>query len=99
MLRFLINFAIALGCFAGVIVAIAAGVVLTTPDAHDIKGCITATMHNVPLCPGSTEYTSIKNISPYVRHAVIVSEDSAFYQHNGFDLHELQQSFDQNLKL
>ncbi len=98
MLRFLIYIALATACFVGVVVAVAGGIIITTPNASDIKGCITAKMHNVPLCPSSEAYVGIRNISPNVRHAVIVSEDSAFYQHNGFDLQELQNSFDENIK-
>jgi monofunctional glycosyltransferase len=98
MLRFLIHIGFALLCFVGVVVAVAGGIVITTPNANDIKGCITAKMYNVPLCPGSANYVPLRSISPNVRHAVIVSEDSAFYQHNGFDLQELQNSIDENLK-
>lgn len=98
MLRFLLYMGIFLGSLAGVVVAVASAIVLSTPDASNINECITATMYNVPLCPKSDRYVPLSRISPYVRHAVIVSEDSAFYQHNGLDLHELQQSFDENLK-
>ncbi len=55
-------------------------------------------VHNVRLCPNADTYVSLKHISPYVAHAVIVSEDGSFYSHEGFDWHEMQASFEQNLK-
>src|SRR5262245_19851832 len=35
-------------------------------------------------------------ISPNLRNAVIVAEDGAFFQHSGFDLHEIKDSAKRN---
>ncbi len=37
-------------------------------------------------------------ISQYLKDAVRISEDASFFQHNGFDLHEINQSLWVNLK-
>lgn len=68
------------------------------PSAAEIKGCLVTTMFNVELCPGSAQYVRLSQISNSVEQAVLISEDSAFFSHNGFDLAELQKSFEKNLK-
>lgn len=83
--------------FVLVIVLAIAGL-LTLPDVGVLEKCFTTTMYEVRLCPDSKDYVPIKNISPYVLHAVIAAEDGAFYSHKGFDWYEMQQSFETNLK-
>ena len=55
------------------------------PSEDDIKGCITTSMFEVELCPGSKNYVPLKNISRYMQNAVIITEDSSFFNHKGFD--------------
>ncbi len=55
-------------------------------------------MNKVNLCPNSSKYTPLKHISPNIRNAIIISEDVSFFAHKGFDLEELKQSFQKNLK-
>ncbi|MFA6955206.1 MAG: monofunctional biosynthetic peptidoglycan transglycosylase [Thermoanaerobaculia bacterium] len=43
-------------------------------------------------------WVSYERISPNLRRAVIVSEDSAFYEHEGVDVEELKKSFETNLE-
>lgn len=43
-------------------------------------------------------WVSYDRISPNLRRAVIVSEDSAFYDHEGVDVEELKKSFETNLE-
>jgi monofunctional biosynthetic peptidoglycan transglycosylase len=71
---------------------------LTLPDVGILEKCFTTSMYKVRLCPQSKDYVPLKNISPYVLHAVIAAEDGAFYSHKGFDWHEMQESFETNLK-
>jgi monofunctional biosynthetic peptidoglycan transglycosylase len=71
---------------------------LTTPRPTDIKGCLKTKMFEVDLCPTSPRYVKLKNISAYARNAVVVSEDAAFYGHQGFDWDELQNSFQKNME-
>jgi monofunctional biosynthetic peptidoglycan transglycosylase len=70
---------------------------LTLPDVGALSGCLTTTMYHVDLCPKSANYVKLDDISPYVLHAVIVSEDGSFYSHKGFDWHEMKESFTANL--
>ena len=55
------------------------------PGEAEIKGCLTTRMYQVFLCPGSKEYVPLKNISSYLQKTVILTEDSNFLNHNGFD--------------
>lgn len=68
------------------------------PSDKEIKGCLVTKMHNINLCPGSKAYVRISQISPFLRKAILISEDSAFYQHNGFDFQELEKSLKKNLE-
>jgi monofunctional biosynthetic peptidoglycan transglycosylase len=43
-------------------------------------------------------WVSLNAISPHLRNAVLVSEDSAFYDHHGVDWAEMKASFERNLK-
>lgn len=98
MPKFLLSVGIALISVVGLMVAIAGLIIFNIPRPNDIKGCLTTKMYKVRLCPGESGYVRLQNISPHLRNAVIVSEDAAFYGHNGFDFHELRQSFQTNLK-
>jgi monofunctional biosynthetic peptidoglycan transglycosylase len=68
------------------------------PDPERIKGCLTTTMYEVELCPKSPQYVPLSEVSSVMKDAVIVSEDGAFYQHSGFDWHEIQDSLKTSLK-
>lgn len=83
--------------FVLTLVFLVAGI-LTLPDVGVLEKCFTTTMYEVRLCADSKDYVPLKNISPYVLHAVIAAEDGAFYSHKGFDWHEMQASFETNLK-
>jgi len=41
-------------------------------------------------------WTSYKNISPHLRNAVLIAEDSAFFQHSGYDLEQIKESAKRN---
>ena len=66
------------------------------PSSQQIKGCMTTKMHKVNLCPGSKDYVPLKSISSYLQKAVILTEDSAFYQHHGFDWQQIEKSAREN---
>ena len=71
---------------------------LTLPDVGILEKCFTTSMYEVKLCPDGKDYVKLKSVSPFVIHAVIAAEDAAFYSHKGFDWHEMQESFETNLK-
>ncbi|WP_413612944.1 monofunctional biosynthetic peptidoglycan transglycosylase [Bdellovibrio sp. HCB-110] len=55
------------------------------PTEKDIKGCLTTRMYQVELCPGSKSYVPLKQISSTLQKTIILTEDSNFYNHSGFD--------------
>lgn len=68
------------------------------PSVKTIRGCIRTKLYEVELCPKSKEYVKLKDISPYVGKAIILTEDSSFYTHKGFDFAEIQKSLEKNLQ-
>lgn len=68
------------------------------PSREAIRGCMTTVLFEVELCPGGKDYAPLKKISKHLQQAVIVTEDSAFYDHRGFDFMEIQRSFEKNLE-
>lgn len=44
------------------------------------------------------QWVGLSRISPNLRRAVLVSEDSAFYDHAGIDLEQMKKSFEENLE-
>lgn len=44
------------------------------------------------------DWTAIKDISQYAKWAIIVSEDWAFYEHNGLDLFQIKKAIKQSIK-
>src|SRR5690606_7930523 len=96
--KFIVTTLIALICFVGVIASGIGIFLLTTPRPTNIRECFTTEMFKVHLCPTSPDYTKLRNISPYLRAAVIVSEDSNFYNHKGLDWFEIRESINRNLE-
>ncbi len=99
------NFFKTIGSFAifgiSIFMLIAIGliaVLMTLPNVDVLEKCFTTSMYEVKLCPESPQYVKLKSISPYMIHALIAAEDAAFYQHKGFDWHEMEASFETNLK-
>jgi monofunctional glycosyltransferase len=97
-----------IGVFASILMFLASGLtllaivgvatLLTLPDVRELERCFTTTMYEVYLCSTSDKYVKLREISPYLIHAVIVAEDGSFYSHDGFDWHEMEESFEQNMR-
>jgi monofunctional biosynthetic peptidoglycan transglycosylase len=64
------------------------------PTEAEIKGCIITSMFQVDLCPKSKNYVPLSQISKNMQNAVIITEDSSFYQHKGFDEEGIQKCFE-----
>jgi monofunctional biosynthetic peptidoglycan transglycosylase len=62
------------------------------PSEKEIRGCIVTKMYHVNLCPGSSSYSSLHSISPYLQKAVILTEDSNFWNHKGFDWEAIEKN-------
>jgi monofunctional biosynthetic peptidoglycan transglycosylase len=43
-------------------------------------------------------FIPLNQISPNLQHAVVAAEDARFYQHHGFDWHEIQLAADEDLE-
>jgi monofunctional biosynthetic peptidoglycan transglycosylase len=96
MFRFLTFSSVAIASVAGILACLVGLLFVTTPRPTDIRSCLTTKMFQVRLCPTDPGYVKLDAISPHLRHAVIVSEDGAFYDHHGFDFHELEESLRAN---
>lgn len=55
------------------------------PSEETIKGCFKTSMYGIDLCPTDKSYVKLKNISSKLQRAIVLTEDSGFYQHKGFD--------------
>jgi monofunctional biosynthetic peptidoglycan transglycosylase len=74
--------------------------IATLPDVASLKKTnptITSLMqqradeNNIAARP-IRAWTPYNNISPNLRNAVLIAEDSAFFQHNGYDIEEIKES-------
>lgn len=48
--------------------------------------------------PGTDDWVPLADISPYMQTAIVVCEDSRFFQHGGFDVKSIQDSIRNNLR-
>ena len=48
--------------------------------------------------PSNPNFTSLDNISPYIKNAILCTEDGGFFSHRGFIMEAFQQSIAQNIK-
>lgn len=55
------------------------------PTEKEIRGCLITRMYQVELCPTTKNYVPLKQISNYLQKTIILTEDSNFYNHKGFD--------------
>ncbi|HEX4923771.1 MAG TPA: biosynthetic peptidoglycan transglycosylase [Bdellovibrionales bacterium] len=78
--------------FTATVAIVAANIYYSIPTPETIKGCFVTKMHNVELCPKKGNYVPLSQISPHVRNAILVSEDTGFYSHKGFEFEELKES-------
>jgi len=68
------------------------------PTDEELKGCMTTRLYGVYLCPNSQNYVRLTQISNYMEKAVVLTEDSRFWQHHGFDFEEIEKSMKTNMK-
>lgn len=69
---------------------------VTMPNPKQITECMVTEMYKVDLCEKNGKYARINSISKYLKDVVVISEDSSFYHHNGFDWFEIQNSMREN---
>jgi monofunctional glycosyltransferase len=80
-------FAVLWSCAALILVAVRFIDPPTT--AVHIERRLQALMHGKPYHK-RYEFIPLSQISPNLQHAVIAAEDGRFYQHHGFDWHQIQ---------
>lgn len=68
------------------------------PNVKKLEHCLMTEMNRISLCPTSNSYATLDDISPYVKDAILISEDVGFYGHKGFDFDELIESFKTNIQ-
>lgn len=68
------------------------------PNIKKLEHCMITEMNRVTLCTSSPNYATLDQIAPYVKDAILISEDVGFYNHNGFDFDELIESFKTNIQ-
>ncbi len=71
--------------------------VINIPDVEVVRGCFKTSMFGVDLCSQSPNYVPLKEVSPILVQAIVLSEDASFYAHNGFDWFEIQSAFNRVL--
>lgn len=69
-----------------------------TQTIDDPKKCFTTKMFNVKLCSTNSNYVHYNDVPEVFYRALILSEDSSFWSHDGFDWAEIKESFRQNLE-
>lgn len=84
--------------FVSFVLLIALWVVGQFPSDKELRGCFTTKLYSVYLCPNGADYVSLNNISNYLVKAVVLTEDSTFWQHQGFDLEEIEKSLKKNIE-
>jgi monofunctional glycosyltransferase len=65
--------------------------------AVHIQRRLQAWIHHTPYHE-RYKFVSLSQISPDLQHAVVAAEDARFYQHHGFDWHEIQIAADEDLE-
>ncbi len=67
------------------------------PTVAPLGGCLTTKMSKYWLCEKSDNYIPLRDVSKYIIDAIVLSEDSSFFDHQGFDWYEIQKSLQKNM--
>ncbi|MBL7545023.1 MAG: transglycosylase domain-containing protein [Bdellovibrionaceae bacterium] len=70
---------------------------LLIPDRKELMSCFTTKMYEVYLCPGGKNYVPLNQISKVMQKTVVLTEDSLFYEHKGFDWESIEKSAKENI--
>ena len=80
--------------FVSLLFLTAASVWIWIPSSKEIKGCMTTSMYSLELCPASKNYVPLSQISKNIQNSILLTEDSSFYIHNGFDQDGIERCFE-----
>ena len=68
------------------------------PHKESFNSCFTTSMYELKICKNSNDYVDIKNVNSNLIKSILISEDSLFYQHKGFDWKSIKNNFDETIK-
>lgn len=68
------------------------------PSDKEIRGCFTTKMYQVYVCPQDSNYVRLNDISIYLQKSLVLTEDSTFWTHHGFDFDEIEKSLKKNMQ-
>jgi len=88
ILRWLVIAAVLLWSLAALTLVAARWIDPPTTAVH-IQRRVQAWIHHKPYRKRYT-FIPLSQISPHLQHAVVAAEDARFYQHHGFDWHEVE---------
>src|ERR1039458_1428212 len=95
-IRWLVIGVVLLWSLATLILVAARWIDPPTTAVH-IQRRLQAWIHHTPYRE-RYKFIPLSQISPYLQHAVIAAEDAHFYQHHGFDWHEIQIAAEDDLE-
>src|SRR5271157_3302089 len=95
-IRWLVISVVLLWSLAVVILVAARWIDPPTTAVH-IQRHLQAWIHGTPY-RDRYQFVPLSQISPDLQHAVIAAEDTHFYQHHGFDWHEIQIAAEDDLE-
>ena len=96
MIRWLVIGLVLLWSLAALILVAARWIDPPTTAVH-MQRRLQAWIHHTPYRE-RYKFIPLSQISPDLQHAVIAAEDSHFYQHHGFDWHEIQIAAEDDLE-
>jgi monofunctional glycosyltransferase len=96
IIRWLVIGAALLWSFAALILLTTRWINPPTTAVH-IERRIQSWIHHTPYHE-RYNFIPLNQISPHLQHAVIAAEDARFYQHHGFDWHEVQIAAEDDLE-
>ena len=89
----------------GVIVLLVVDSFTRIPNFTEVKDKVRMPIHNAKgekifrwVGPNTAEWAPMSQISNHLLMAVIASEDSAFYQHDGLDYHEIREAIKKDFR-
>ncbi len=96
---------VSIAAIIGIIASLAVGTLARTPDFTQLRQEVEIQMLQPngdfvsrKFGPKTADWVPIQSISNHLLMAVIASEDSAFYSHDGIDLFEMKESIKKDLK-
>ena len=96
LLRWLVTGAVLLWLFFALMLVAARWIDPPTTAVH-VQRRLQAWAHHKPY-RARYKFIPLRQISPDLQHAVIAAEDAHFYQHHGFDWHEIQTAAQEDME-